>query len=118
VRVFYLPLPTDEEFGRSMAGDAIDFATTALLEELVDFFPRDRRRLLSKALEKLKKLTGMAIAAVETRLDSGELEKQMAAALEELEQPDPPPGVSGLPPTTPGDSSGSSPASSASNPAS
>ena len=33
---------SDEEFGRSMAGDAIEHATTALLEELVDFFPSPR----------------------------------------------------------------------------
>ena len=30
---------TDVDFGRSMAGDAIEYATTALLEELVDFSP-------------------------------------------------------------------------------
>ena len=30
---------SDEDFGRAMAGDAIELATTALLEELVDFFP-------------------------------------------------------------------------------
>ncbi len=38
---------TDEDFGRAMAGDAIDHATQALLEELVSFCPnpRDRKRL-------------------------------------------------------------------------
>ena len=38
---------TDEDFGRSMAGDAIEHATQALLEELVSFCPnpRDRKRL-------------------------------------------------------------------------
>lgn len=76
---------SDEEFGRSMAGDAIDSATTALLEELVDFFPRDRRRLLGKAMEKLKTLNQMAVRAVEQRFDSGAIERQMAAALAELE---------------------------------
>ena len=30
---------TDEDFGRSMAGDAIEAATEALLEDLTDFFP-------------------------------------------------------------------------------
>lgn len=100
---------TDEEFGRSMAGDAIDNATTALLEELVDFFPRDRRRLLSKALQKLQKLNLMAVQAVEQRLDSGAMEKQMEAALAQLDQK----VRNGSPATAPGNSSGSSPASSA-----
>ena len=72
---------SDEDFGRSMAGDAIDLATTALLEELCDFFPQQRRRLLRKALEKLRKLESMALTAAETRLDSPELERQMQELL-------------------------------------
>jgi hypothetical protein len=89
----------DEDFGRAMAGDAIDGATTALLEELVGFFPKERRRLLAKALGKLRTLEAMALKAAEERLDSPALEKEMAAALAKL-----------------GDSSGNSPASSASTP--
>ena len=95
---------SDEAFGRSMAGDAIEHATTALLEELVDFFPRDRRRLLGKALEKLNKLNQMAVNAVEQKLDSGEMEKQMQAALAALDKRSTP--------TPPGSSSGTSPESS------
>jgi hypothetical protein len=95
---------TDEAFGRAMAGDAIEHATTALLEELVDFFPRDRRRLLGKALEKLNKLNQMAVNAVEQKLDSGEMEKQMQAALAALDKRSTP--------TPLGNSSGSSPESS------
>ena len=72
---------TAEDFGRAMAGDAIDGATQALLEELVDFFPSSRRRLLAKALGKLKALEAMAVEVVEKRLDSPELEDRMRAAL-------------------------------------
>ena len=94
---------TDVDFGRAMGGDAIDGATTALLEELVDFFPQGRRRVLSKALTKLKTLETAALNAVETRLDSPELEAQMAAELAEL--------------SLPNNSSGNAQASSASTPA-
>lgn len=45
---------TDEQFGQAMACDAIDAATSALLEELVDFFPTGKRQVLTKALAKLK----------------------------------------------------------------
>ena len=76
---------TDVDFGRAMAGDAIDGATTALLEELVDFFPQGKRRVLSKALAKLRKLETQVMAAVETRLDSPELDRQMALRLAQLE---------------------------------
>ena len=60
---------TDEDFGRAMAGDAIELATTALLEELVDFFPLGKRRLLQKALAKLKDWESKAIGVAEKKLD-------------------------------------------------
>ncbi|MGC1272619.1 MAG: hypothetical protein WBC44_02840 [Planctomycetaceae bacterium] len=91
---------TDEEFGRSLGGDVLEAATTALLEELVDFFPSGRRAVFRKALDKLQALEQMALATANERLDSDELERQMAAALA----------------STPGSSSGNSPASSASPP--
>ena len=75
---------SDEDFGRSMAGDAIDAATTALLEDLVDFFPQGRRKVLAKALGKLKALETAALNAVETKLDSPELEARMKKELERL----------------------------------
>ena len=75
---------SDEEFGRAMAGDAVDHATTALLEELVDFFPQARRRLLAKALGKLKTLEARALEVAEMKLDSPELEAEMEAALQSI----------------------------------
>ena len=75
---------SDEDFGRSMAGDAVEHATTALLEELVEFFPLPKRRLLTKALDKLKTLEAKALEVAEKRLDSPELEAEMEAALREL----------------------------------
>ena len=96
---------SDEDFGRSMAGDAIDRATTALLEELVDFFPSRRRRLLAKALEKLRTLESMALTAAQEKLESGELEERMRRALAEAS------------PDEPGSSSGASPEPSESSPA-
>ena len=68
---------TDEDFGRAMAGDAIDLAATALLEELVSFFPKGRRELLAKALGKLKQLESIALAAAAEKLDGPELENRL-----------------------------------------
>ena len=92
---------TDEDFGRALGGDVLDFATTALLEELVDFFPSGKRTVFRKALEKLKKLEGIALETANRRLESDELERKMTAAL----NPEPA--------STPGISSGNSPDSSA-----
>ena len=49
---------SDEDFGKAMAGDAIEHATTALLEELVSFSPSPRDRQF-----------------VEQRIESGELDR-------------------------------------------
>ena len=92
---------TDEDFGRAMAGDAVEHATTALLEELVDFFPQGKRRLLQKALGKLKSWEAKALEVAEKRLESPELDEKLEAAL-----------LAAGSATTAGSSSGSSPGSS------
>ncbi len=98
---------TDEDFGRAMAGDAIDHGTTCLLEELVDFFPQAKRQVLAKALAKLKAFQTKAVLAASKRLDDPQLDEQLEQIL----------SGDGLPALTPGDSFGNSPASSASSPA-
>ena len=75
---------SDEDFGEAMAGDAIDQATSAFLEDLVNFFPSRRRVLLQKVLTKLKNLEAIAAEVVNKRLDSPELEEQMRAELESI----------------------------------
>ena len=68
-----------------MAGDAIDAATTALLEELVDFFPSGKRQILNKALAKLRTFETKALAAADKRLDDPELDRKLNAAIEKIE---------------------------------
>jgi len=91
---------TDQDFGRSMAGDAIDAATTALLEELVDFFPRARRGLLATALKKLREVERKAVALAQAKIEGPELDRLLNEHLKGL-----------------GLSSGNAPASSDSTPA-
>ena len=100
---------SDEDFGRAMAGDAIDLATQALLEELVDFFPQRRRALLTKVLDKLKKLDSLALATVTDRIEKIDLDKVMSSAVAQLDN-----DLSAL---LAGKPSGPAPASSASTPA-
>ena len=83
---------SDEEFGRAMAGDAIDHATTALLEELVDFFPSGKRQVLAKALAKLKTFQTKAVETASKRLDDPKLDQQLEALLSEGDLPEPTPG--------------------------
>lgn len=94
---------TDEEFGRAMAGDAIEHATAALLEELVSFCPSPRdRKTLGRVIQATQNVMEKARDLVEQKLNNGELEKVVERALAEARA------------GTPNDSSGSAPASSAS----
>ena len=77
---------SDIDFGRSLAGDSIDSATEALLEELVDFFPSSRRGLLRNVLVKYRKLDGMRVTAMQQRLDSGLVERAMEQELAKIDR--------------------------------
>lgn len=90
---------TDEEFGRAMAGDAIEVATQAFLEELANFTPnpRDRARV-KRVLSAMWDLAEKARDLAEKTLDQ-EIAKATAV--------DP----------TSGPTSSASPASSGSTPA-
>ena len=85
---------SDEDFGRAMAGDAIEHATRALMEELVSFCPnpRDRKRL-QKLVTTLWTTMEKARDVVERKLD-----EQLLA-------------LAGPDHSVPGGSSGSSPGS-------
>jgi hypothetical protein len=70
------PPVSDEEFGKAMAGDAIEAATTAVLEELVSFCPSPRDRAnLGRVLQATTKVMERARDLVEKKLDSGELDR-------------------------------------------
>ena len=86
----------------AMAGDAIEAATTAVLEELVSFCPSPRDRAnLGRVLQATTKVMERARDLVERKLDSGELDRLADRLL-----------------ATAGGSSGSAPESSGSTPGS
>ncbi|HNO80485.1 MAG TPA: hypothetical protein PKN33_20750 [Phycisphaerae bacterium] len=74
---------SDEDFGRAMAGDAIEHATKAVLEELVVFSPSPRDRAnLQRVLETTYRVMDKARDMVEAKLNSSELEKSIEQALQ------------------------------------
>jgi len=92
---------SDEEFGRAMAGDAIEHATKALLEDLVGFSPSPRDRAnLQRVLETTWRVMDKARDVVEARLNSVQVDQLVEQVL-----------------ASAGTSSGAAPASSASTPA-
>ncbi|MEX0654868.1 MAG: hypothetical protein WD151_12160 [Phycisphaeraceae bacterium] len=90
---------TDEDFGRAMAGDAIEQATAALLEALADFFPSRKRQLLKQAGAKLSELEAKVLDHAEAQLSSGAIDAELDRMLKAS-----------------GDSPGSAPGSSDSTP--
>jgi len=95
---------SDEDFGRAMAGDAIEHATTALLEELVGFSPNPRDRAnLGRVLETTARVMDRARDVIEARLSSGMIEAAAEAEMQKLDAQF----------ATANDSSGNAPASSA-----
>lgn len=75
---------SDEQFGQAMAGDVIEHATVALLEELVDFFPDAKRQVLRKAVERFQKVQTRAVETAYKYLDSPGFEKRIEDALKNI----------------------------------
>ena len=71
----------DVHFGESLAGDAIEDATKAFLDELVDFFPGAKRLFLQKAVTLARKYTLEMTSALEKALSDPELEKRVAQSM-------------------------------------
>jgi hypothetical protein len=62
---------TDEDFGRAMAGDSIEHARNAFLEEYADFFPDPRVRAgLRKVMAASAKVRDRMMSLMESRLDA------------------------------------------------
>ena len=68
---------SDEDFGAAMGGDAIEHATTALLEELVDFFPEAKRLVLRKLMNAGEKVKNQMEKALKLQLADPKLDKEL-----------------------------------------
>lgn len=75
---------SDEEFGRAMAGDAIELATAALLDEVIDFFPEAKRQVFRKILNATRRFEIKSKQALTELLTDPELDGKIDAALEQL----------------------------------
>jgi hypothetical protein len=75
---------TDEQFGEAMGGDAIDEATTAFIEDLIDFFPKAKRPMLRTMTGKMGALTTKAMDYIINRLESPELDSKLTEKLDEM----------------------------------
>ena len=72
---------TDEQFGAALAGESIENATRAFLDELVDFFPGAKRLFLKKAVELSRKFGGEMTEALGKALEDPELERRVEESM-------------------------------------
>lgn len=75
---------TDEDFGAAMAGDAIENATAALLDEVIDFFPAAKRLAFRKILSASRRFEQAARTRMQTMLEDGKFEENLVSELERL----------------------------------
>lgn len=83
---------TAADFGESLAGDAIDDATLALLEGLAEYFPTRRRLILTAAIEQTRRTITTVTPKVEEMI--GDASKKLFSASPESSGSIPPPSPS------------------------
>lgn len=69
------PPVTAEQFGEAMAGDALDAATAALLEDLADFFPKGKREALRAVLAKANLVQARAAEVALARINDLDVDR-------------------------------------------
>jgi hypothetical protein len=98
-------------FAEGLTGGVLELATQAFLEELVDFFPERRRRVLRAALAKREKMEDRIVSTIERRIGDPKLderidgylrkeEEKLDRSLDELFQGEPSGGRSGSSPAS------------------
>ena len=75
---------SDEDFGAALAGDAIESATAALLDEIIDFFPAAKRLAFRKILSASRRFEQAARTRMQTMLEDGKFEEKLVSELERL----------------------------------
>lgn len=72
---------TDENFGEAMAGDALENATNAFLDELIDFFPAEKKMILRKAINKVNQAEKKALEMGNKYIEDMQIDKQIETKL-------------------------------------
>lgn len=68
---------TAEQFGEAMVGDALDAASEALVDALVEFLPGKKRALLTKLMTKVKDAEQLMMDRLEQEIDELDLTQLM-----------------------------------------
>lgn len=75
---------TDVQFGESLSGDSLEFATDAFLGELIDFFPQAKRQIFRKAWSKQKEAEKIAMEKILMKIETVQTEKIIEEKLKSI----------------------------------
>ena len=78
---------SDVEFGESMTGDTVEAATAALMEELINFFPEAKKKILRLILDTGSRIKRQALLTVDKLLASPELEEAISKLENDVSKP-------------------------------
>jgi hypothetical protein len=67
----------EDEFYSGLGGDAYQSASDALVEEIIDFFPKERRLLFRKMIQHGVAYQELRLKEVEAQIDNGLIEKTL-----------------------------------------
>ena len=73
---------SDESFGAAMVGDVLETAVTALLEEVIVFFPSAKRMVLKRLLDVSLRFTQQQRKELERLMETPNLESELLKVLE------------------------------------
>ena len=73
---------SDVDFGESMGGEAIQTASIALYEELIDFFLKCGRKDKATAVQKMRNLVMSYVNAMDEKMQAVDLEAPMQKAVD------------------------------------
>lgn len=77
---------SDEDFGRGLGGEAIERATNAFLQALIDFFPRGQRTLMRELLAKSDEAEARILQTGIERLNSPKTNQLFDALAKKAEE--------------------------------
>ena len=73
---------SEEDFYLGIIGDSIEVASDALIEAIVDFFPRGKRELLNALASKTARMNAIGMERAMARLNDPNLETMLVSNLE------------------------------------
>lgn len=72
----------EQQFGEALVGDAIDHATSAMLEAIAGFFPKSKREMVQTLAKRTQAIREVGLQKALAKINDPELETKLQAAMD------------------------------------